>query len=538
LAALACAAPVWAEFDGPAPVAWRWAESTSGSPGGTPQVDADNVYVAVGGRFYSLSRKDGNQNWRFPAAEPLDGTFRNGCLLAGDTLVAANDKGRVIAVDRVTGSLKWQVVATGPVVGGIVIAGTNVVYRVGAGELHAVRLADGGAVWEQPHNAGGLTGELGSWQEDVLYATQDGELVSMSTATKKQNWKVRFSRLSAGSGPTVFGDNVYVNAGQYLTALRAQSGGVRWQRRLDEAAVFSPAVSDTGVVATSASGRVFSFDTAGKPVFRKGVDLENAPVAGPAFVGRTIVQSTANGAVNLVDPSSGDVLFSYIIPPIAKGMTAAPTTGGSGGGGGTGGDVAAGGAGGSGGGGGQRAAGAPVEIKYVVAAGPAATAGDSLLVLARDGSLLCFDKRNGVDLSPPEIEMLWPNPGDQVSGQPPMEILVRILDRASGVNPEAISVKIDGNDYFATYKRDGYLSIKVSAGGKNQPIGDGRKEIVVSAADWLGNKGSRTFAITVDNTLPPLGSPRSKVTGAGDGDGGPSAGGKGGGKGGGAVGGG
>lgn len=534
LAAIACAAPVRAEFDGPAPVAWRWAEPTTGSPGGAPQVDADNVYVAVGGRVYSLARSDGNQNWRFPAAEPLDGVFRSGCLLAGDLVVAANDKGRMFAVDRATGQMKWQVTAPGPILGAPVVAGPNVVYRVGATELHAVRLADGSTAWDKPLAAGQLTGELGAWQEDVLYATMDGKLVSLGASTGKENWSVRFNRLSAGSGPVVFGDSVYLNAGQYLTALRAQSGAARWQRRLDEVAVFSPAVSDAGVVTTSGSGRVYSFDLSGKPIFKTGVDLETAPVASPAFVGRTIVQSTANGAVNLVNPASGDVLFSYIIPPLAKGMTATPVSGGTGGGGGAGGDRGAAGAGGGAAAGGSQArAGSPVEIKYVVAAGPAASAGDSLLVLARDGSLLCFDKANGVDLIGPEIEMLWPNPGDQVSGQAPMEIIVRILDRASGVDPESLQVTIGGRDYMAVYKRDGFLSLKISAGGKNQPLVDGRQEVVVKAADWLGNRSERTFAITVDNTLPPLGSPKTTVGGAADaGGGGPSAGGKGGGGGG------
>lgn len=526
LLAFVLSLPVAADFDGPAPVAWRWAEATSGSPSGAPQIDGDNVIVAVGGRIYSLDRTDGNQNWRFPAAEPLDGVFRNGVVLAGGNAIAATDKNQIVAVDVKTGALKWQFTTSAPISGTVVVAGNYVIANVGGTELHSFDIATGAMPWTKPLATGPLAGDMSTWQENVIFATNEGELKSVNALTLKENWSVRFSKLSASSSPVLEGDTLYINTGQYLTAMRAQSGGARWQRRLDESLVFSPAASAEAVVVVTITGKVHSFNTSGKPIFGKGVDLGNGPVASPAFVGKTIVQPTSNGAVNLVDPVSGDVLFSYIIPPLTKGLTA--TTGGNSQGGGRGqgggGDVGSSGAGGGAlGGGAAGGAGQRVEVKYVAAAGPAAVAGNSMLILARDGSLLCFDKEHGVDLIGPEIELLWPNPGDQMSGRPPFELIFRILDGTSGVDPESVKVKVGNADYVGAYNRDGYLSIRASQGGANPPFADGRQTIMVSASDWLGNVTEKSFVVSVDNTLPPLGSPRSKV--GGDAAGGGKAGG-------------
>lgn len=514
LLAFALILPAAADFDGPAPVAWRWAEATTGAPAGAPQIDGDDVIVAVGGRIYSLARADGNQNWRFPAAEPLDGVFRNGVVLSGGTAVAATDKNQIVAVDIKTGVMKWQFTAPGPVGGRLAVAGSYVMAQVGGIELYAIDVQTGSMPWTKPLATGPLAGDLAAWQDNVIFATSEGELKSVNAVSLKENWSVRFSKMSASSGPVLEGDTLYVNTGQYLTAMRAQSGGARWQRRLEEPLVFSPAASSEAVVVVTITGKVYSFNASGKPIFGTGVDLRNGPVAGPAFVGKTIVQPTSNGAVNLVDPLSGDVLFSYIIPPLTKGLTAG--TGGENAGGGASGegDVGSSGAGGGAlGGGATGGSQQRVEVKYVAAAGPAAVAGNSMLILARDGSLLCFDKENGVDLLGPEIELLWPNPGDQMSGRPPFELIFRILDGTSGVNPDSVMVKVGGKDYVGAYNRDGYLSIRASQGGANPPFADGRQTILVSAEDWLGNKTEKSFVVSVDNTLPPLGSPRTTVGG-------------------------
>lgn len=482
----------FADFDGPAPVAWRWAQSTSAAPGGKPLVAGDNVYVAVGGRMYALERATGNQLWRFPAAEPLEANFRTGAAMGGGIVVAAADNKTIFAVDSTTGTLKWQWTSTESLTGGVVVAGNHVVVATMPGGLMSINATTGQAEWKESLKLKGTPyPNLGVWQENVIVLTNEPAIVSVNPSTAKQNWSVKASSLSGNSMPAVMGDTIYLNTGYYLTALRGANGGKKWDVRLDENLAFGPAVSDSGVAVVSLTGNIFTFDLGGRFIFKSGIKLGSAPVAQPSFVGKLVAVGTENGSLNIIDPKSGEMVYNYVIPPLFKGAKISGGTADN------------------------------TEIKYVTVAGAAATAGDTMLVLARDGSLLAFDKTLGVDLTAPAIQMVWPNPGDQVAGQPPLEIWFKIEDAASGVNPNSVKIKIGGTEYGGTYTKDGYLSVKISAVGVNRPLMDGRAEIVVSAADWLGNKIDSPFVLSIDNTLPPTGGPpRKEGAGAGAGGGG------------------
>jgi len=521
-----------AEFDGPAPLAWRWAQPTSASPSGAPLVSGDVVYSAVGGRIYALERTTGNQVWRFPVAEPVEASFRTGASMADGTIVAAADNRNVYALDQATGTLKWQYVCPANISGTPVIQGSHVVVGMLPGSIMSLNVANGQPEWDKPIELGeGLYPNMAVVGDTVVLLTNAPAIHGFNVNAKKDRWSIPTSQLSSSSVPAVFGDTVFINTGNYLTALRGSSGGKRWDVRFDEDLGFGPAANATGVAVVTNNGNVFVMNASGNLVFRKGVALNSAPSASPAFVGSTVVVPTDNGSINVINPKSGDVVFNYVVPPLFKGArtAAAPVGGGNTGGGGNnrggGGGNRGGGVAGGGGGSTQESE----EIKYVNVAGPAASSGDTMYVLARDGSLLAFDKAMGVDLMPPTVRMAWPNPGDQVSGQAPLELVFLLEDAASGINSDTVKVKINDKEYGATFSRDGYLSVKISALGSNAPLMDGRANIVVTALDWLGNKVEAPFALTIDNTLRPIGGPpRKETTNKGNTGGGPNRGGGGG----------
>ncbi len=152
---------------------------------------------------------------------------------------------------------------------------------------------------------------------------------------------------------------------------------------------------------------------------------------------------------------------------------------------------------GGGGGGGQEAATRPVTIQ---AAGPAVLAGQTLLVPARDGSLLAFDKDLGVDLTAPRVALAFPNAGDQVSGQR-LELIFRIDDEATGVKADTLRVELDGKPLKHELTRDGFIIVRISPGGENRPLQDGRKNITVIVSDWIGNETRAMYSVTVDNSI-------------------------------------
>jgi len=502
LAVALSACTAFADFDGPAPLAWRWAQSTAAAPGGKPLVAGETVYIAVGGRMYALERATGNQVWRFPAAEPLEANFRSGMTMGNGIVVAAADNKTIFAVDSATGALRWQWTSTESLTGAPVVTGNHVVVATMPSGLMSIDATTGMAEWKESLKLKGTPyPNLSVWQNSVIVMTNEPAVISVNPGAAKILWSVKASQLSGNSMPTVLGDTIYLNTGYVLTALRGATGGKKWEVRMDENLAFGPAVTESGVAVVSATGTVYSFDINGRFMFRSGIKLGSSPVAQPSFVGKLVAVGTENGSLNIVDPRSGEMVYNYVVPPLFKG---ARLTGGT---------------------------ASDVEVKYVNVAGAATTAGDTMLVLARDGSLLAFDKNLGVDLTAPGVKMIWPNPGDQVAGQAPLEIWFRIEDAASGVNPSTVKVKVNGTDYASTYSKDGYLGIKISAVGANRPLMDGRAVIVVSASDWLGNHIDSAFVLSIDNTLTPIGGPpRKDIGGAGNtgGGGGTGGGGKGG----------
>src|SRR5579871_2412665 len=95
-----------AQFDGPAPVAWRWlppsgttANGAQTTAVGAPLVHGDTIYVSRGGRIYAVDRSSGNKLWQFPAEDPIRGVFPTSPVLANGVMVAVGDNKIAYGVD-------------------------------------------------------------------------------------------------------------------------------------------------------------------------------------------------------------------------------------------------------------------------------------------------------------------------------------------------------------------------------------------------------------------------------------------------------
>jgi len=516
LVALALSAFVHADFDGPAPLAWRWIQPTNISPSGKPAVQDGTVYAAVGQRMYALDKETGNQKWKFPLVDPIEGNFKSTVMLVDGLAIAAADNKTIYAVDAKTGEMKWSYVAPAPLFKEPVLAGKFIGFGMTDNSVMAINVADGQPAWKTPIKVfDGFLGKLSAFQGDIIYFTNAYEMVSLSTTTQKANWTKRFSTLGPDAQATTFGDNIFVITGPEVIGLTGANGRKIFEANSNDTLDFAPAANGDSVLAVSQDGKVYVFGSNGRPLVRKEIDLGSQPSASPSAVGKYYVVPTRNGAINLIDPKTGDISWSYLIRPIGSGTAStAPTNPGGRNGGGPG--AGPGGAG-PGRGGGQSGANA-TKVLAIPAAGPAVADGDTLLVLGLDGSLLAFDKQLGVDLTPPSVQMMWPNAGDLVSGQPPLELIFKIEDEASGINTKTLKIDVDGTDMDYEFGRDGIAVVRISSLGKNKPLFDGRKTITVTVSDWMGNTSHATFQLVIDNTLKPTTRPTSNdKTGGGPG---------------------
>jgi outer membrane protein assembly factor BamB len=523
LLAVAFSAMATADFDGPAPLAWRWIQPTPISPVGTPTVLDNTVYVAVGTRMYGLDKETGNQRWKFPLVDPIDGSFKSSVMLADGVAIAAADNKTIYAVDAKTGESKWSYIASAPIYREPVLAGKFVVFGLSDNTIMAINASDGQPAWKTPIKAfDGFMGKFGSYQSDFVFFTNNYQMVSYNAANPaKPNWTQRFNVLSPDVQAINLGDSFYVNTGSFTVGVAASNGRKVFEANSNDTLAFAPAANGTSVLSVSQDGKVYLFGQNGRPLVRKEIDLASQPSTVPSVIGNFYAVPTRNGAINLIDSKTGDVSWSYLVRPIGDQTIAPSNAGGRGGGRG----------GGLGGGlGGGQTANQPIRVLAIPAAGPAILSGDTLMLLASDGSLLAFDKKLGVDLTPPSVKMTWPNAGDIVSGQPPLELIFKIEDEASGINTKTLKIDVDGQPMDYEFGRDGIARIRISSLGKNKPLVDGRKTITVTVSDWMGNEAQTKFQLVIDNTLKPLTPPANNQGGPGGGLGG--GGGKGGGGGG------
>ena len=485
-----CATLGWAQVTGPAPMAWRWAQPTSVSPRGPIAAEGDTVYAAVGGRIYGLDRELGTQRWRYPAAQPLDTNFVSGVVVSGDTVMAASDGKTVYAVDAKTGAAKWQYNSPANIVGTPVVCNRYLVMALGDSTIMAVLIENGQPAWSAPQRIfDGLMGALAVHQNNILYFTLASELVAMDVTSQNKVWGRRLSQVSGDVRPTVFGDHILLNSGNYLIKLSAGDGRRVFEINTQEVLARNPAADENGIVSMTRSGGLIAFDHSGRVLYKKPTELLSGPVADPLLINGWATVPLQNGTVSLVDFKSGELRWNYQIRPMAK----------------------------------QEAVSGSKPVVIQASSAPILS-GDSLLVPARDGSIMSFSRSHGVDLTPPEVRMVFPSSGEQVSGRPPLDLFWLLSDEASGFNPKSIRVDVDGKTLDHVLNKDGYVIVTFGGNSKNQPLSDGRKVFTITVSDWLGNVREAKFSLTIDNSLAPIKPKTSKDNDRGPGGGRPGRG--------------
>lgn len=521
LGAIALAPVAAAQFDGPAPLTWRFIQPTRVAPAGSPLVVENRVYQSIGGRVVCIDRETGNLRFRFPAVDPIPGVFRSSPVLASNgIIVAAGDNKIVYGFDAATGELKWSFNLPGGLFGQPVSVGKFVVCAQSDNKLVAIDVETGQAGWQNPFNVlEGLSGSLATYRNSVVFFNNRNELLSLDVTSLKYDWKRPLAQVPPNSIPVIFGEDVFLVSGGYLVQVNAGTGIPRWQAPTGQILQLPPTVSAAGVLVITQDGKALLFDPVTRTqITKKPIELGTLAVARPTAVGEKFVVPTTIGGLILLDPKKAEIGWEYLIRPIGEPDTSNPTSGGPGGGrgpggsGGPGGGFPGGGGIGGGRGGGLGGGTQNQDATKPVTIQPAATpvlAGSTLLVPAKDGSVLAFDKVTGVDLTGPKVDLLFPNPGDQVSGQPPLLLLFKVEDIATGIKNDTLKIEIGGQALDYKMERDGRVVVRFSQTGKNKSLSDGRKEIVLTVSDWMGNVTKQTYALTIDNTLPPIKLPGS-----------------------------
>ena len=522
-----------AQFDGPAPLAWRWQQPASVSPTGSPLVDGNTIYFNSGNRVYAIDRETGNTKWKFPNGSPFAGVVKKAPIMVNGVLCVYTDQKEVYGVNPMSGELKWVYQAPYQISGQIIGVGNNIAFPMDGGNIMGVEAATGQSIYKDDKTGvessyrtlDGMRGPIYSDGRDVVaFFDNRNYLQAFNLSTRRSAYKLNFGSTPPDGSMTAFAGEFYVYTGAFVACLNAFSGSVKWQKPVPEKMMYSPVVGGNSIICVSQTGYAYIYDMSGNLMNgKKPTNLGSQPAVRPSSVGKKFIVATANGAVNLVDPATGNIDWKYFVRPMNEAARTATSAGGAGGAGGpsSGGGLGGGGSigGGAGGGGlgggggqgrgGQGGAASNEPIVTVEVTAPVAIAGRTLLVPAADASLLAFDLESGVDLTGPVVKQVWPAAGEIVSGKLGQEFIFKIEDESSGINISSIKFEIDGKAYNFEFGRDGYLICQISQVKRNNMIAAGRHTIRVVATDWMGNTTNYTGTVRIDNTLEPLKRPGS-----------------------------
>jgi outer membrane protein assembly factor BamB len=478
------------------------------------------IYVSAGTRVFALDQATGNEKWKFPTTQEVQGGyFRKTPVMADGVVVVSNERW-LYGIDPANGQQLWAYHLVDPsqgITGPCVGAGKFVICVLNGEYLLAINGKDGKETWNAPlHIFDLLKGDMIAYEDTLFYFTQKNALCSINVNDpSKVKTLGQFSTLSEDAVPTLRGGTLFINTGSYLSAFNAVTGSLRWQVDTQDDLVYGPAASSEGEAVINRDGVLTIVDLNGhiktmktpngKGVQQMKIDLQSGPAAAPSEAGSLFAVPTLNGNLNLIDPKDGSIVWRYMVHPmnlaeatkLNSANRAHQVEGSSG-------------------------LDRPDPASFAVqAAGPATVIGDTLLLLADDGSLLSFDKSTGVDVTGPEVRMVTPRPGSEVSSQD-LAVAFSIADDASGVNDSTVTLMANGKPVTQEFTADGLDIARFTLRGGNGLLQDGRVEFVLTVSDWLGNATTAHFSITINNDLPPVFAPLPKT--------GPSGGGKFGGK--------
>ena len=497
-------------IDGPTPLAWRWSARTTFAPSATPAVSNGTVFVPVGKKVYALDSVWGTPKWVFPTVDNTVGDYRTSVAVAGDNIIVANTAKFVFALDRKTGSRVWtflDVAATRH----ILVSGDTAFLFTTDDRIVAINAKSGQKEWVEDFVIGdNLTGEPALADGNLVFFTSIGNLVCVNTSTKKKAWTVRLGSINVDGGPFVFDGSIWIVTGPQVAKINTRTGAVvgrpmTFPERLSASVV----VTKRGGVVVGNSNKIYVFDSTGRTFSRTPLEMKGYLSGSPVVAGENIIVKNRAGAMLLIDPSrqTNPIVWEYTTVPIAGTMRSTTASSGSAGapsaGGGA---LSPGGAQGGGASAGGTARLVPAESIAII--GNLVEVDGSLFALAEDGSVLAWSWLNGVDETGPTIKMIAPTMGATMSGQPDLDIIFKLEDDGAGIMSRSIRVKMNGADFKTEFVASGgWLYVKIRtpgsrAEGANPPLTDGRKSIMVTVTDWMGNVSEKSFFLLIDNLLP------------------------------------
>ena len=282
-----------------------------------PAIEDDNVYAASGGgEIVRLDAITGKQVWRINAGTSLSA----GVGLGSNLVLVGTPQGYVIAFDR-AGRMLWKSKVSSEILSSPKESNGIVVVRAGDSRIFGLNAADGSRKWtlERSTPALSLRSSAGLVIDSgVVYAgfaggkliavrLEDGGLLWEATVAQPKGTTEIERIADITSLPVVDGPVVYAAAYQgRVVALDRSNGRILWSRDISS---YTGLASENGrVYVSQASGAVYSLDYASGKTFWRQEDLANRLLSAPLSLGDKIATGDVEGYVHILSREDGSFL--------------------------------------------------------------------------------------------------------------------------------------------------------------------------------------------------------------------------------------
>jgi outer membrane protein assembly factor BamB len=424
------------------------------------------VYFAAGKHVYAVNADNGGVAWKYPATDDDADVYRSTPALDSGALYIGNDGSELVKLDMKTGKKLWSCKTEGPVRTPPVVTSGVVYFGCEDLNFYAVNAETGKKIWKYAVDSGIVTSATMAGST-VVFGTSDNTLFALNSSTGRRIWQAQINS-DPRTSPPVFAENLIVGSGTQLVAMSIRNGSVRWSKPLSSEVCAPVTVGAGSIYAASQDQQIAAFTDRGRQRWTK--TLAYPATGAPLLTSDALLVATQRGIIYALDPQSGDVKWEYVMVP-----TGTPKA--------------------------RAKAFANVRCAPIVADG-------TLYVLSDDGVMTAF-RPDSADSVPPRIVAYRPASNTRVGGVR-IPYAVTLVDDGSGINPDSISLKVDGvavkDVVYDPTTNAVHMDPKIEQSAVvTSTLSDGSHEAVLSATDWRGNTVTHSWGFRVDNALNPKG---------------------------------
>lgn len=266
----------------PFPVELVWTATLAAPPAAPAGYDENQMYVPVRTeppQLVAVGLATGDVRWTADVATSIAPI-----ACAGQVLVATDEA--LESRDAASGETRWSVPVTGKIVGPAACGADVAIIGTATGDIVAVQVTDGVAVWRQPLGSPMRVAPV--MRGDRVYlALDDHRVVALDARTGAKPWERRLA--GAPTGVLVTADRIYVGSlDNYLYGFNSTDGEFDWQIRTGGDLV-GAAVSDGEAVYFVSMDNLLRAVNRRSGSLRWKAALLSRSATGPVHVGDTVL---------------------------------------------------------------------------------------------------------------------------------------------------------------------------------------------------------------------------------------------------------